>query len=49
MAGQHHRGNEHELGSTLRDSEGQEGLACRGCPRGHKEPDTRGLLNKNSG
>ena len=46
MAGQHHRCNEHELGSTLRDSEGQGGLACHGCPWGQKEPDTPGLLNK---
>ena len=38
MAGWHHRCNEHELGQTLGDSEGQGGLACC-CPWGHKESD----------
>ena len=28
MAGQHHRCNEHELGQTLGDGEGQGSLAC---------------------
>ena len=28
MARQHHQCNEHELGQTLRDGEGQGGLAC---------------------
>ena len=32
MAGWHHQCNEHELGQTLRDGEGQGGLAC--CLRG---------------
>ena len=38
MAGVHHRCNEHELGQTLGDDEGQEGLTCCS-PRGHKESD----------
>ena len=41
MAGVHHRCNEHELGQTLGDDEGQEALAC--CSSwGHKESDTTG-------
>ena len=39
MAGQHHWCNEHELGKTLGDGEGQEGLACWS-PWGRKELDT---------
>ena len=41
MAGRHHQCNEHELGKTLGDGEGQGGLACCS-PRGHKESDTTG-------
>ena len=41
MAGQHHRCNEHELGQTLGDSEGQGGLACCS-PWDCKELDTTG-------
>ena len=33
MAGWHHQCNEHELGQTLVDGEGQGGLACC-CPWG---------------
>ena len=39
MAGWHHWYNEHELGQTLGDGEGQEGLACWS-PWGCKESDT---------
>ena len=46
MAGQHHRCNEHELGQTPGDGEGQGGLACCS-PWGHKESDTTGWLNNN--
>ena len=38
MVGWHHRFNGHELGQTLGDSEGQEGLVCCS-PWGHKESD----------
>ena len=38
MAGWHHECNEHELGQTLGDGEGQRGLACCS-PWGHKELD----------
>ena len=41
MAGWHHRCNEHELGQTPRDSEGQGGLVCCS-PWGHKESDMTG-------
>ena len=41
MFGQHHRLNGHEPEQTLRDSEGQGGLACCS-PRGCKESDTTG-------
>ena len=41
MAGWHHRCNEHELGQTLGDGEGQGGLAC-GSPWGCKESDMTG-------
>ena len=47
MAGWHHRCNEHELGQTRGDSEGQGGLVCCG-PWGHKELDTTGRLNNNN-
>ena len=39
--------DEHELGQTLGDDEGQVGLACCS-PWGHKESDTMGWLNKNN-
>ena len=40
----HHQFNEHESEQTLRDSEGQETLAC--CSSwGHKESDTTSRLN----
>ena len=38
MAGRHHQCNEHELGQTLGDGEGQGGLTCYS-PWGHKELD----------
>ena len=41
MAGQHYRSNDHELGQTPGDCEGQGGLA-RCSPWGHKELDTLG-------
>ena len=47
MAGWHHWWNGHELGQTLGDGEGQEGLACYS-PWGCKELDMTGLLNKNN-
>ena len=41
VAGWHHRCNEHELGQTPGDGEGQGGLAyCS--PWGHKESDITG-------
>ena len=47
MAGQYHWCNEHELGQTPGDGEGQGGLAC--CrPWGCKESDTTGRLNNNN-
>ena len=46
MAGWHHQCNEHELGQTLGDGEGQGGLACCS-PWGRKELDTSGPLNNN--
>ena len=46
MAGWHHQGNDHELGQTLRDGEGQGSLACCS-PWGRKEPDMTGRLNNN--
>ena len=48
MAGVHHRCNEHELGQTLEDGEGQGGLACCS-PWGHKEWDMTGQLNYKHG
>ena len=47
MAGWHHRNNEHELGQTPGDGEGQGGLVCCS-PWGHKELDMAGQLNNNS-
>ena len=47
MAGQHQQYNKHELGQSLGDGEGQEGLVCCS-PWGHKELDMTGQLNKNS-
>ena len=41
MAGLHHRCNEHELGQTLGDGEGQGGLASCS-PWGRKELDRLG-------
>ena len=47
MVGWHHPFNGHELGQTLGDGEGQEGLA--GCsPWSHKELDMTGRLNNNN-
>ena len=46
MAGWHHWCNEHELGQTSGDGEGQGGLAC--CSLwSHKESHTTGRLNNN--
>ena len=47
MAGQHHPCNEHELGQTPGDGEGQGGLVCCS-PWGHKESDVTGQLNNSS-
>ena len=44
MAGWHHRCNEHELGQTPGDGEGQGGLACCS-PQGRKESDTTEATN----
>ena len=44
MAGWYHQCNEHELGQTPGDGEGQGDLACFS-PRGHKESDMMGQLN----
>ena len=44
MAGWHHGWNGHELGQTLGDGEGQEGLVCCS-PWGCKELDSTGRLN----
>ena len=47
MAGQHHWCNEHELGQTPGDGEGQGSLMC--CSLwGHKELDMTGRLNNNN-
>ena len=43
----HHQFNEHELGQTLGDGEGQGGLACCS-PGGHKKPDMTWRLNNNN-
>ena len=47
MAECYHQCNEHELGQTLGDGEGQGGLACCN-PWGCKELDTTGRLNNSS-
>ena len=47
MAGRHHPCNEHELGQTPGDAEGQGGLACCS-PWGRKESDMTGQLNNNN-
>ena len=47
MAGWHHQCGAHELGQTLRDGEGQGGLACCS-PLGRKELDTTGQLSNNT-
>ena len=47
MAARHHWCNEHELGQTPEDDEGQGGLACCS-PWGRKESDTTGRLNNNN-
>ena len=47
MAGWHHQCNEHELGQTMGDGEGQGGLACCS-PWSCKESNTTGLLNNNN-
>ena len=39
--------NEHELGQTPGDGEGQGSLECLS-PLGHKESDTTGALNNNN-
>ena len=44
MAGQYHRWNEHELGQTPGDGEGQGGLVCCS-PWDHKELGTAGWMN----
>ena len=47
MAGRHHRCNEHELGQTLGDGEGQGGLAC--CSSwGRKKLDMTDQLDNNN-
>ena len=43
----HHWLNGHKLGQTLRDGEGQGGLACCS-PQGHKESDTTWQLNNSN-
>ena len=47
MAGWHPLCNEHELGQTPGDGEGQGGLVCCS-PWGHKELDMAGQLNNNN-
>ena len=47
MAGQHQRWNEHELGQTLGDGEGQGGLGCCS-PWGCRELGTIEQLNNNN-
>ena len=44
----HHQCNEHELGKTLGDGEGQGGLECCS-PGGRRESDTTGGLNNKKG
>ena len=45
MAGWHPQCNDHEVGQTPGDGEGQGGQVCCS-PWGHKESDTTGRLNK---
>ena len=48
MAGWHHQCNDHELGHTSGDGEGQGGLvSCS--PWAHKELDMTGRLKNNNG
>ena len=47
MAGRHHRCNEHELGKTPGDGDGQGGLVCCS-PWDCKELDMTGRLNSNN-
>ena len=47
MVGWHHQCNEHKLGQTLGDIEGQGGLVCYSL-WGHKESDMTGQLNNNN-
>ena len=47
MAGWHHQCNEHDLGQTPGDGEGQGGLVCCS-PWGHKKSEMTGQLNNNS-
>jgi len=47
MAGWHHQCNEHELGQTVGDDEGQSSLACYSS-WGRKELDTTRRLNNNN-
>ena len=47
MVGWHHWFNEHELGQTLGDGEGQGSLACCS-PWGHEESDMTWRLNNNN-
>ena len=47
MARWHHRCNEHELGQTPGNGEGQGGLVCSS-PWGHIELDMTGGLNNNN-
>ena len=44
MAGWHLQCNGHELGQTLGDGKGQEGMVCYS-PWSRKESDTTGQLN----
>ena len=46
-AGQHHRGNEHEIGEILGDGERQGSLLCCS-PWCWKELDTIGQVNNNN-
>ena len=47
MSGWHHWCDEHELGQTPEDGEGQGSLVCFS-PWGHKESDMTGQLNNNN-
>ena len=48
MTGWYHWHNEHELGKTAGDSEGQRSRLVCVSPRGHKESDTTRWLNNNN-